>query len=232
MIQSIADLIAGLPARKVKLPEEYYDTRATAARDMAFTVSVIHQLDEIQKVIDSLEANIKAGGSFKTWKKDIQESGEMNGLPAHRKELVFRNHAKTAYAHGKCKQFADNAKLRPYLMYSAVGDSRTRPSHARLDGVIRPVGDEFWKTNSIPNGHLCRCDMLSLTKEQAKKYGGVTENPPDGFDQGWGYSPCENRTKGEEQSITRKAETYHPRLRGFFDGLLAGLAAVRAMFGQ
>ncbi|MDD5395222.1 MAG: phage minor head protein [Thiothrix sp.] len=152
---SVADLLDSLPRRKVKLPEDYYDTRATAARDLAFTVSGVHQLDAVQAVLDSLDANIKAGGSFKDWKKQISETGEMATFPEHRKELVFRNHAQTAYAHGKCKNFEDRKDTRPYLMYSAVGDSRTRPAHQRLDGVIRPVGDAFWRENMPPNGHNC-----------------------------------------------------------------------------
>lgn len=227
---SIADLLETLPKRTVKMPDDYYDTRATAARDLAFTVTGVTRLDAIQRVLDSLNDNLKSGGSFRDWKKTIKDGGELSQLPAHRVELVFRNHSQTAYAHGRCRNIAENASTRPYLMYSSVGDSGTRPAHLKLDGVIRPVGDSFWQRNSVPNGHNCRCSIISLNEKQAKARGGITENPPDGFDAGWDYSPCTHRTQGDETSLQRKTETYHPKLRGFVDRLMQGFAAVMALY--
>jgi len=76
-------------------------------------------------------------------------------------------------------------------MYDAINDSRTRPSHLALDGVVKPVGDVFWKTHACPNGHRCRCNIRQLTRQQAMAKGGVTQNVPteDGADKGWGSDP-------------------------------------------
>ncbi len=230
MIKSIADLIAGLPKRPVKLPDEYYDERAAGARDLAFTVSRITQLDVIQAILDSLDRNIQAGGSFASWKRAIADDQIPIDLPEHRKELIFRNHAQTAFSAGKCKNFATNQSSRPFLMYSAVGDNRTRPTHARLDGVIRPVGDDWWHRNMPPNGHNCRCSVIALTERQAKKQGGVTENPPEGADFGWGHSPCHSPAGGSEGALERKEEGYNPKLRGYASKLLSALTAIKAFF--
>lgn len=220
-----------LPRRTVKLPQDYYDTRATAARDLAFTVSGISRLDALQAILDSLDANTRAGGTFKDWQRKVDAGELMLGLPPHRIELVFRMHSQTAYAHGKCRNFEENKAARPFLMYSAVGDSRTRPAHLKMDKVIKPVGDAWWAKHTPPNGFGCRCSIISLSEKQAKARGGITENPPDGHDPGWDYSPCSHRTAGEEKAMERKAEQYHPRFRGLLKGLMAGLAAIRAMFG-
>lgn len=225
-------LFDSLPKRKVKLPQDYYDIRATAARDLAFTVSGINRLDALQAILDSLDANTRSGGTFRDWQRKVESGDLMPGLPQHRIELVFRMHSQTAYAHGKCRNFEENKASRPYLMYSAVGDSRTRPAHLKMDGVIRPVGDEWWAKHTPPNGFGCRCSVISLTEKQAKARGGITENPPGGHDPGWGYSPCSDRTAGEESSLDRKIEQYHPLFRGLLKGLMTGLAAIRSLFGR
>jgi SPP1 gp7 family putative phage head morphogenesis protein len=48
----------------------------------------------------------------------------------------------------------------PYLEYQTAGDSRVRPTHAALDGIIRKVGDGFWDTYYPPNGWGCRCTTI------------------------------------------------------------------------
>jgi hypothetical protein len=104
-------------------------------------------------------------------------------------------------------------------MYDAVNDSRTRPSHLALDGVIRPVGDPFWNTHSPPLGHRCRCVLRSLSADQARERGGVTQNPPaEGVaDPGWGAKPTmwsetlsnvgEQKVAALHESMTRTAFT-------------------------
>lgn len=230
-LPGIQKLLEGLPDRKVKLPQDYYDTRQTAARDLAFTVSGVARLDAIQAILDSLNSNLQAGGSFAAWQRQVAAGEIPINLPPHRVELIFRMHAQTAYAHGKCRNFEANKSARPYLMYSAINDSRTRPAHAKLDGIIRPVGDAWWRRNMPSQGFGCRCSVVALSESQAKRMGGVTDNPPDGFDAGFDHSPCSGRTEGDERALQRKEPAYHPLLRGFVAGLLAGFQAVRAMFG-
>jgi SPP1 gp7 family putative phage head morphogenesis protein len=46
------------------------------------------------------------------------------------------------------------------LRYQTVGDSRVRPTHAELDGIIRNITDAFWSFYYPPNGWNCRCDAI------------------------------------------------------------------------
>lgn len=65
--------------------------------------------------------------------------------------------------------FEENADIYPNLEYVAVNDERTRPEHAKLNGIIRPINDPFWNTNYPPNGWGCRCSVVQTDKEPTKK---------------------------------------------------------------
>lgn len=58
------------------------------------------------------------------------------------------------------KGFMKNADLFPNLQYLTVGDGRVRPEHQLLNGVIKPIGDVFWKVYYTPNGWRCRCYII------------------------------------------------------------------------
>lgn len=172
----------------VILAYEFYRLPAEK-RAQAFTVSGLAKLDQVQAVADKL-ATMQAEGAtladFQKWAK-----GQDWNLPRHRLETIYRNAVQTAYQAGHWRSFDESAKALPYLMYDAINDSRVRPSHLALDGVIKPVDDAFWKTASPPLGHRCRCTLKQLSRAQAMAKGGVTQNIPaeGGADAGWGHKP-------------------------------------------
>jgi SPP1 gp7 family putative phage head morphogenesis protein len=182
------EAIAWAKRRGVELPADYYGERIGLARARAFTVSNMTVLDQIQQVFDSLNEALAKGQTFRDWKKTLPD--EALALPKARQELVFRNALQNAYGAGRWEQQTGNTD-RPYLMYDAINDSRTRPNHKALDGIIRPAADEFWKAHYPPNGHNCRCSVIALTPEQAKARGGAHKPvPPEGSaDKGWNYNP-------------------------------------------
>lgn len=181
--------IAAARARNVIPPQEFYGKLPAEKRAQAFTVSGLARLDQIQSVADALAKAQAQGHTF----EDFQQwaAGQDWSLPRHRVEVIYRNAVQTSYMAGHWRHFEEYAKLRPYLMYDAINDSRTRPHHLALDGVIKPVGDAFWHTHSAPAGHNCRCTLRSLDREEAQRRGGATQHPPaeGGPDEGWGYKP-------------------------------------------
>lgn len=180
--------IAEARRQRVMPPEGFYRLSAEK-RALAFTVSGLARLDQVQAAADALARHIAEGGtlaSFQAWAKTQDWS-----LPRHRLETIYRNATQTAYNAGHWRRFEETKATRPFLMYDAINDSRVRPSHLALDGVIRPVGDAFWATHSPPLGHRCRCRLVSLSAEQARARGGVTQQPPaeGAADAGWGAKP-------------------------------------------
>jgi SPP1 gp7 family putative phage head morphogenesis protein len=181
-------IIADLRRINVTLPDVFYALEAEK-RTQAFTVSGLSRLDQIQRVADELARHVADGGTLREFQKWAEQQDW--GLPRHRLETIYRNTVQTAYNAGHWRRFEETKATRPYLMYDAINDSRVRPSHLALDGVIRPVDDPFWNTHSPPLGHRCRCVLRSLSTDQARERGGVTQSPPaEGVaDPGWGAKP-------------------------------------------
>jgi SPP1 gp7 family putative phage head morphogenesis protein len=191
--------------QKVVLPVEYYGLLFGRARAAAFSVAGISALDQLQAIHDSLLDVMETGGTFAQWRKDALDGKIPLGFPDYRKETIFRTNIQGWYAAGRCRSDQANKASRPYLMYSSINDSSTRPTHAAMDGTILPVDHPWWDDHRPPNGFNCRCSSISLSEEEAKGFGGVTVIAPDaGPDKGWDYSPCKD---GPEEGIRRATES-------------------------
>jgi hypothetical protein len=97
--------------------------------------------------------------------------------------------AQTAYTAGLWRQFQSERDRRPYLMYSAINDHRTRPAHRAMSGYIAHIDDAIWKKWTPPCGFNCRCTLISLTATQALERGyGKQELPSAEPDAGFGHA--------------------------------------------
>ncbi|WP_347473238.1 phage minor head protein (plasmid) [Acinetobacter thermotolerans] len=155
-------------SRKIMLSEDFYSLDLNT-RQMATTVSFLSSLEQIETVIKAVNKSIADGGTFKDFQKLVSEKGI--DLPEHYLDNVFRTNIQNAYGHGRWLQQQRNKKRRPYLMYSAIDDSRVRPSHLALDKIVLPFEHPFWLTHYPPLGFRCRCTVVALTEAQALKYG-------------------------------------------------------------
>ena len=191
-------------ARRVELPSEYYGQLQGQQRDLAFSIAGVAQRDQLQGVLDSLNQVLEKGMTFSDWKAAVKGGAIGLDLPDYRLDNIFRTNMQTAYSAGHWTQQQRNKASRPYLMYDAVNDGRTRPSHLKLDNVIKPIDDPFWATYGPLNGYRCRCSTIALTEAQAQARGGVTEEPEGGWpepDKGWDYNPGAEPMRGVEQAM-------------------------------
>lgn len=78
----------------------------------------------------------------------------------------------TAYAYNGAR--IEHSKQMPEVIgfeWSAVGDARSRPEHAALDGIRKHKDDPFWNNNRPPivEGELaynCRCTLLEIFSDE------------------------------------------------------------------
>jgi SPP1 gp7 family putative phage head morphogenesis protein len=189
------EAIAVAKRRGVVLPEVFYGHLPAAARSRAFTVSGLGALDQITGIMDSMTAATESGIAFQAWKKLA-----LANLPKGRLETIFRNAIQTHYNIGRWEQLEGNQARRPYLMYDAINDGRTRPAHRAMDNHIAPIDDPIWNRWYPPNGFRCRCSVIGLTEAQAKARGYGTKPTPDAQpDKGWDYHPA----KGQDEALRR-----------------------------
>ena len=160
------EAIAQMASRGVVLPDLYYGSLQGIHRQLAFSIANIAKVDQLQAVLDSLTNHLKAGGTFAQWQKHVDVKAL--GLPRHRLDNIFRTNIQQAYNHGHWQQALTNQATHGYLMYDAINDSRTRPSHRSNDGIIRKIDDPIWKRIWFSRSvYRCRCRLLSLTEKQA-----------------------------------------------------------------
>ena len=186
------EAIAWAKSRGITLPEDFYKQLQENSKNGAFTVSGLAGLSQIQSTLDSLNVALKNGETFADWQK---KAGDIiGGLSDSHAETIFRNFIQQAYNTGRWTQFEKNKDNRPYLMFSAVNDNRTTDICRHRNGIIRPVDDKWWATNSPQLHHKCRSTLISLTASQATARSGSDtglnqSNPTDSPSQGWGHKP-------------------------------------------
>lgn len=175
--------------KMIVLPDEFYSLDLRT-RQYASTVSFLTSLEQINTVMQAINKSIADGSTFEDFKDHVADNGI--DLPESYLDNVFRTNIQSAYAHGRWQQQQRNKVARPYLMYSAIDDSRVRPSHLAMNRIIRHIDDPFWLTWYPPNGFRCRCTVIALTEKQALKYGITSdEDLPDvAVDLGWSTNPA------------------------------------------
>lgn len=200
-------------------------TAFTVAKSTGFDIlKDIHQaiLDALQNGTDfdtfrdQLTPILQAKG---WWGRQIVEDPETGELvnaqlgSTRRLRTIFDMNIRMAHAAARWQQLQRNAAARPYLRYTAILDSKTRPAHRAWHGTILPIDSPWWQTHYPPCGWYCRCTVQTLSDYDLARYdfkvndapppdsapsvryvnprtGEVSEVPP-GIDPGFAYNPGE-----------------------------------------
>lgn len=189
------EAIAWALSRGVSLAPDFYAALQDEAVRNSFTVTGIAELDQVAAVKRSLDAAIAQGKTLAQWKQEADV--QALALSAVRKELIFRQATQTAYGAGRWKQQQANKAARPFLLYDAINDSRTRPTHLAMDGYIAPVDDPVWQRWQPPAGFRCRCSTVAISEKQAVARGWRGSPPPVPAepDPGFGWNPGEDYSR-------------------------------------
>ncbi|MFW1643100.1 phage minor head protein [Acinetobacter guillouiae] len=176
-------------SRNVVLPEEFY-LLDLKTRHYSATVSRLASIDQIKTVLELVNKSTENGSTFDEFKKLIADEGIE--LSDHHLANIYRTNMQMAYAHGRWTQQQANKESRPYLMYVAINDSRVRPTHLKLNNIIRHIDDPFWTLYYPPWDFMCRCHVIALTKKQAEKYGITSDEdlPEVARNLGWSFNPA------------------------------------------
>ena len=176
-----------------------------AAHARAFTVAQSAGYDVLGDIRDSLETAMNEGQSYnqfidsleptlrkKGWwgvKTDLS-TGEIElhkgmdrpvelGTP-RRLQLIYEQNIQTAFMAGRYRTMKEAVVTHPYWEYVAVMDERTRPEHARLNGMLFRHDDPIWSVIYPPNGFRCRCRVRPASIASVERRG-LTVHSSDGY---------------------------------------------------
>lgn len=153
------------------MPGEEFAALEDSYKAKAFSIARQSNLDLLEGVKAELVKTLQEGGTLSSFRDGIDAVFDNYGVTRinrNRAELIFRQNIQTAYSVGRYRQMTKPHILaaRPYWMYEAVHDARTRPGHRALDGLVFPADHEFWRTHYPPNGYRCRCKVRALSERE------------------------------------------------------------------
>ncbi|MHB8808957.1 MAG: phage minor head protein [Desulfobulbaceae bacterium] len=159
---------------KTKLGPGEFARLTASAKVKAFAVSGIAKGAELDTVYNAMFKAMDKGITFEQFKAecgDIFSRRGWTGKRAWRVDNIFRTNIQTAYNVGRYTQLKEMTAAFPFWKYSAVNDSRTRPTHLAMNGKVFPAEHPFWDQWYPPNGFRCRCSVIPLTAGQVAKRG-------------------------------------------------------------
>lgn len=173
-----------------KLPVELYSSIAAEFSEAVFSGYGLN-FDKISintpdfQALQSLQRNVYVFSAAKTFQqiKDVQkfildgkgfirpfrkfEEDAAKIFDTYNKQWLkaeYETAKEGARAARRWTEIQNTKHIFPFLKYQTREDSRVRPEHADLNGIIRPVDDSFWDTHTPPNGWGCnnRCRLVKL----------------------------------------------------------------------
>lgn len=136
-----------------------------------------HQIKDMSKALTT-GGKVTPYNEFKKIARSIFDEYNENYLRAEYNSAIGQSRAAARW-----QEYVKEANVLPMLTYQTAGDGRVRPTHEALDGITRPVNDNFWNKFYPPNGWNCRCIVIQNGEDTPKTSlkGFVTPNdvPPE-----------------------------------------------------
>jgi SPP1 gp7 family putative phage head morphogenesis protein len=156
--------------RRLLTPEQFASL-SDAAKARSFTATRLASDALRQRCRDLLAASIRDGGTYEEFRAGLLDESVSLGIeaasPAYL-ETVYRTNVVGAYGAGRFRQLTSPAvrAARPFVEYRTAGDTRVRPAHAAMRGVVFSQDDPDWPKYAPPNGFQCRCTTVARRADQ------------------------------------------------------------------
>jgi SPP1 gp7 family putative phage head morphogenesis protein len=132
-----------------------------------FSFSAAKSYQQLQDITNALIDGDGKQREFSDFKEAVEALGYKYNVDWLQTE--YQTAVGSATMAARWAEYKKEADIFPMLQYQTVGDDRVRAEHKLLDGVIKHINDEFWKTYYPPNGWNCRCDVLQMPESDAKE---------------------------------------------------------------
>lgn len=153
--------------RRMMTPEAF-EALSDAEKARAFTATRLASDALRQRAFDLLGRAIADGSTMREFARALADDEVSLGItPSDTGYLanVFRTNTASAYGAGRYEQITGDVvrAARPLVQYRTSRDSRVRPNHAALEGVVfDQQNDPTWGRYAPPLGYQCRCVIVTL----------------------------------------------------------------------
>lgn len=158
-------------SRGIVSPAEFM-ALSNSLRLSAFTATRLASEQVVERAYEALRTHLAEGGTLRSFSQAVVEEEVSLGIAPsapHTLELIYRTNVQQAYGQGRLQQLEHPAVIaaRPFVQYRTAGDSRVRPAHRALDGVVfNRLEDPGWRQYAPPLGYSCRCSMVTLRPDR------------------------------------------------------------------
>ena len=138
------------------------------ARQKYFWIKKVTDVNVTEKIFKQMSNTLENGGTFKEWKKDVDNILSQSGLTLNEGYLktVFRTNMNHAYNVGIYMKMDKYKERYPYYQYCGTLDGREQEHTRELNGKIFKIGTPEADKYFPPNGFNCRCYTVSLTADE------------------------------------------------------------------
>ena len=138
------------------------------ARQKYFWIKKVTDVNVTEKIFKQMSNTLENGGTFKEWKKDVDNILSQSGLTLNEGYLktVFRTNMNHAYNAGIYMKMDKYKERYPYYQYCGTLDGREQEHTRELNGKIFKIGTPEADKYFPPNGFNCRCYTISLTADE------------------------------------------------------------------
>jgi SPP1 gp7 family putative phage head morphogenesis protein len=121
------------------------------------------QLEQLNQLLYDKDGKLRPFNEYSQLAKSINRQYNVNYLQAE-----YQTARTAAQMAQKWERLQETKDLFPNLKYRSVGDSRVRPEHQKLNGIIKPIDDDFWSRYYPPLDWRCRCDVVATAEDITK----------------------------------------------------------------
>lgn len=159
-----------LAGKHVATTEDFRKMEADA-KAQAITAPALTP-EQVGKLQAAIGESLQRGEDFRSFKGRLSTDVK-SSLTDAEAQTQFRTNTHQAYIAGKDESLSRPfvRKTLPYILFVSTRDTRTRPTHAALDGFVCSIDDPAYAVlkRALADWN-CRCTLISLNAEQAKKY--------------------------------------------------------------
>lgn len=166
---------------RIPFEKAEFDQLDEQAKRVAFTAAGVVGEETVRKLRDHLARAVERGQTLAEFRTVAAEALKTTTLTPASLETLYRTHVGRAQTAGKMRVLTHPlvADQFPYLLYSAIHDSRVRVEHKMMETLglngtaVYRVDDPIWSEFLPPWAWNCRCEIIPIDKETAAEYGVV-----------------------------------------------------------